>query len=526
MKSPIPDSALTQHIAFVGKTGSGKSYAAKGIVERLVKEGRRVCVIDPGGDWWGLRAAANGKGPGLPVAVLGGSHADVAIAPTAGADVARFIAEHNLPCVVDVSEWYKTDQIRFMTDFAETVYKENRAALHLVIDEADQYSPQNPMPESRKLSNRMEMIVRLGRKRGFRVMMITQRPQILHKNVLTQVNTLVSMRLTSPQDKKAIQDWIRDNASKDDEKRVLQSLSRLDQGVGWVWAPEEDILEKTAFPKTKTFDAGRSPEDGEVYIEPTNFAEVDTKALSKLFAPPPAEDEKTVSPGPAAPDPRVPELEEQLRSMTFERDQFHATACAMDKENQQLRTALEDLAAKARATLEEVGEVIIPTIEQAAIAPDSPALPPVPQNGAPQSRSSDPLIAAAESIWPVRLTWSQLCAMCGRKARGGHFNKTKKQLQESGLVTTDQGLVTLTSPPSRSAGLSPADLLEQNLPNPANRMFAAIRRRPGMTREELAAELGMQPRGGHWNNGFSILRNNDLVSDEGDGSLRIHSSLA
>ena len=33
---PIPDAALAQHMAILGKTGSGKSYATRGIVERLL----------------------------------------------------------------------------------------------------------------------------------------------------------------------------------------------------------------------------------------------------------------------------------------------------------------------------------------------------------------------------------------------------------------------------------------------------------------------------------------------------------
>lgn len=90
---PIPDAALAQHVAVVGKTGAGKSYAAKGIVERLLGLGRRVCVIDPTSAWWGLRSSADGARPGFPVAVFGGEHADVAIAPGSGAALAAIVAE-------------------------------------------------------------------------------------------------------------------------------------------------------------------------------------------------------------------------------------------------------------------------------------------------------------------------------------------------------------------------------------------------------------------------------------------------
>lgn len=42
----IPSAALTQHMAVLGKTGSGKSFMTRGLVEHLLGEGRRVCILD------------------------------------------------------------------------------------------------------------------------------------------------------------------------------------------------------------------------------------------------------------------------------------------------------------------------------------------------------------------------------------------------------------------------------------------------------------------------------------------------
>jgi len=47
----IPEKALAHHLAIFGRTGSGKTYTAKGIVENLLDEKRRVCIIDPAGAW-------------------------------------------------------------------------------------------------------------------------------------------------------------------------------------------------------------------------------------------------------------------------------------------------------------------------------------------------------------------------------------------------------------------------------------------------------------------------------------------
>ncbi len=72
----IPSAALLQHVAILGKTGSGKTYTAKGLVEGVIDDKRRLAVVDPTGAWWGLRSSADGKAPGYPVIVLGGHHAD------------------------------------------------------------------------------------------------------------------------------------------------------------------------------------------------------------------------------------------------------------------------------------------------------------------------------------------------------------------------------------------------------------------------------------------------------------------
>jgi DNA helicase HerA-like ATPase len=55
----LPSSALDDRIAIVGTAGSGKTYAAKGFVERLLDSGARVAIVDPLGVWWGLRASAD-----------------------------------------------------------------------------------------------------------------------------------------------------------------------------------------------------------------------------------------------------------------------------------------------------------------------------------------------------------------------------------------------------------------------------------------------------------------------------------
>jgi hypothetical protein len=100
----LPDAALAQHVAILGKTGAGKTWAARGIVESLLDSGRRVCVIDPKGDWWGLRLAKSGKSAGYSVVIFGGQHGDLPINAQSGATIAELVATGNRPAILDLSE--------------------------------------------------------------------------------------------------------------------------------------------------------------------------------------------------------------------------------------------------------------------------------------------------------------------------------------------------------------------------------------------------------------------------------------
>lgn len=104
MKHPIPEAALDQHTAIVGKTGSGKTTTAKLAIEQVVATGYRVCVLDPiTSDWWGVISSPDGKKPGLPFHVLGGPHAHVPLHAGAGSAIAELVARGDLPLSISRS---------------------------------------------------------------------------------------------------------------------------------------------------------------------------------------------------------------------------------------------------------------------------------------------------------------------------------------------------------------------------------------------------------------------------------------
>jgi DNA helicase HerA-like ATPase len=280
-RAVLPAQALDDRIAIVGTAGSGKTYAAKGFVERLLESGVRIAIVDPLGVWWGLRASADGSDAGYPVVVFGGRHADVAISADMGPALGRLIAEQALASIIDLSELgSNAARRRFMAGFAEALYETNQEPLHLILDEADLWAPQRPIKGWEGLLGHIEEIVRRGRVRGFIPWLITQRPAVVHKDVLSQADILIAMKLTASQDRDAIGAWIEGQADRQDGKRILGELPRLPRGGGYLWAPAHGILDRVAFPEIRTFDSSRTPKRGERRPVPQGRAEIDLTAIT------------------------------------------------------------------------------------------------------------------------------------------------------------------------------------------------------------------------------------------------------
>lgn len=123
MSLVFPARALDQHLVVLGKTGSGKSSALRHIVEHLLAHKKRVCVIDPKGDWFGVKWSADGKGPGFPVILFGDfkekTAADVPLNPQSGKHIAELIASGNRPCVIGFRGWMTSHMVRFWSKAAE-----------------------------------------------------------------------------------------------------------------------------------------------------------------------------------------------------------------------------------------------------------------------------------------------------------------------------------------------------------------------------------------------------------------------
>ncbi len=443
----LPLEAVTETFSILAKRGSGKSYTASVLMEELIEAGQPVVVIDPVGVWWGLRSSADGEGPGLPVVIFGGDHADLPLPEGGGETIADVVMDERVPAVLDLSHLSKTKGREFVRAFMERLYFRNREPLHLIVDEADLFAPQRGGADTARLVGAFEDIVRRGRARGIGCTSITQRPASLHKDILTQSEVLIALRMTGVRDVAAINEWVNLHAEEDEAKEVKASLASLPVGTAWVWSPGWlGVLKKVEVRRRTTFDSSATPKPGQRVIQPKRFADVDLDRLrNRLAATTQPETSKrlAVSAGEVATwKAEVARLRDELteaRSQVREVQVPVITAADYDRLNAAvaaLAEAVKPIAdAVARAKMAPTVVVPAPRAPQPRPAPARPA-----HNGA--AAASDAKLGRAEQAiltvlaqHPAGRTRTQLALLTGYSIKSSSLSNALGALRSAGLVS-------------------------------------------------------------------------------------------
>ena len=282
----IPEAVLKQHIAILGKTGSGKTSTEKLAVEQVVESGARVCVLDTvKSDWWGITSSASGKRAGLPFKILGGPRGHVPLHANAGKVIGHLVATGKLPLsIIDMADFEAGGVQRFFVDFAQALFRHMRGVVYLVIEEAHEVAPKERAGfGAENLSiHWAKKLATGGRSKGVRLIVATQRVQSLHNAVLGSCETVIAHRLTTPADQDPVLKWMKANVDKATQEKVAESLSSLPTGTGWLCSGEARVFERVAFPKFKTYDNSKTP-DGEAAEIDVTTAAVDQDELRAII---------------------------------------------------------------------------------------------------------------------------------------------------------------------------------------------------------------------------------------------------
>jgi hypothetical protein len=562
----LPVDTVTQTIAVVAKRRAGKSYLARRLTEQLFQAGQQVVIADPKGDWWGVRSAADGKGPGLPIVILGGERGDVKLEPGGGEVVAKLVVEERVSALLDLSLLRKHEVATFMTAFLESLYRLKarevyRTPVMLVIDEADAIAPQKPQPNEARMLGAAEDIVRRGGQRGIGCTLITQRTAVLNKNVLTQAQVLIALRTIAPQDLKAMNAWIDVHGEEEQRATLMESLPALPVGDAWVWSPGwptvDGVFKRIRTLPIETFDSGATPKPGERRTEPKTVAEVDLAAISRQMA---DTIERAKADDPLELRKRIAELEKAARakpaSAAAPRVERIEVPILTKEESAALRAIgirlerdAKDLAALLRAA--EATRGLFARLERHLEAPPrEPPRRPIPTpTASPKQReraerhltngSSEVghgglrriMVALAQR--PHGLTNRQIGVRAGLSSRSGTFSTYISRARSAGWIDgtgtvriTDAGLEALGAyePLPTGADLANHWLGELGSSGAARILRALIDAYPQSLTHDRVGELAdISPRSGTYSTYVSRLRSLELI--EGRSELRASEEL-
>jgi hypothetical protein len=513
------------------------------LVEELLDQALPVCIVDPKGDWWGLKLATDGKHPGFPVVIFGGEHADVPLNEHAGAHVAELFATGNRPCLIDLGGWMVGPRTRFWIEFSSTLFKHTRGQRWLVVDEIHNFAPKGKVfdHEAGKALHWTNRLASEGLGKGVSMLFASQRPQKVHNDTLTSAETLIAMRVLHPSDRGAVSDWIK-GCGDSEGSEVLNSLANMDRGEGWVWSPENKFGPKRVkFPLFQTYDSFR-PQTVADSKRLTGWAAVDLEEVRQKLA---AVVQKAKSDDPHELRKQIAELKKQLatansRDELVDRLRYQRAVEIKDEQltlTEKVFAELRANAARARVAF----DALVAPLQKIPITPTTTAV----DRPSPHARRVAPASAQATSSRPARVvsppsngdlsngehrilntlamlvdrgipvSRESLARWMAIHPNGGRFNRELAQLRANGyldgLTLTGRGLG------QHQVLKTGVDAAYAALPDETKRRVLQVivsADRP-LSREELAERLHIHPNGGRFNRDLAWLRTMGVIPERG-----------
>jgi uncharacterized small protein (DUF1192 family) len=567
MKHPIPTAALKQHIAFLGKTGSGKTSTAKLAVEQILRDDptARVCVLDPiKSDWWGLTSSANGRNAGLPFYILGGPRGHVQLHDSAGKAIGELVANGALPLsIIDMADFKPGGLQRFFNDFAPALMKRMRGVVYLVLEEAHEFAPKERTgigAESIAIHYARQLAT-AGRSKGIRIIVVTQRTQALHNALLGSCDTMIAHRLTAPADQEPVKKWLKANVSKEIFDKVSTSLASLKTGSAWICSGEAQVAELVQFPKISTFDNSATPTGDEASQE-IKTAPVDQDKLRAIIGTAVKEAEAD---DPKALRAEITRLKADLAKKPAGAPVADAAAIAAAEQRGFLRgfedakkqgtMAFEGLKAMLRSTMQSFatsfdgnvrGEAIEFEIQQSGSPTDRtvpsptrrPEASPAARSPSPAARGDGNLSGPEQRIINSLATWaswgqhqpsnSQVAWLAGYSPSSSSYANPRGALNSKGLIKYPAPDFLQLTADGAAAGAPMAmsgslvDLVLSKLTGPEARILRAVTQvyPNSATNEEAAVVAGYSPTSSSYANPRGALKSKELISYPSQGCVR------
>ncbi len=233
---------VTGRTCIIAQSGAGKSWTIAVLCEQLCRYHIGFCIIDTEGEYFSLKDR-------FELTWIGADdECDYDIERVDNLkEILRDSMHSGIPVIYDVSEVEMTEKVSRLADILYDLATEERKPYLLIVEEADKF-----IPQSRDSIKKIEEISRRGRKRGLGLMVATQRPAIVTKNVLSQCNNQIIGKLSIENDLKAVDLFF-------GSKREVEELSSLNPGDFFIMGGLTREKTRMRFGKRETKHRGLTP---------------------------------------------------------------------------------------------------------------------------------------------------------------------------------------------------------------------------------------------------------------------------
>lgn len=192
------DTLVNTRLLVQANSGAGKSWALRRLLEQTHGHVQQL-VIDPEGEFASLRA----KFDYVLAARTGG---DTVADPRSAKLLAERLLELGVSAILDIYELKPHERVKFVRLFVDALVEAPKHLWHpalVVLDEAHVYCPEQGDAES---ADAVKGLATRGRKRGFCLVLATQRLSKLHKDAAAECNNKLIGRSSLDVDMKRASD--------------------------------------------------------------------------------------------------------------------------------------------------------------------------------------------------------------------------------------------------------------------------------------------------------------------------------
>lgn len=530
-------------------SGAGKSWLLRRILEQSHGKVQQI-IIDLEGEFSTLREKYD--------YVVAGKGGDTPATPQSAALLARKLLELNVSAIIDLYELPHQDRKRFVRLFLDSMINAPKELWHpcmVVIDEAHVFVPEKG--ESEAAEAVIDLATR-GRKRGFCVVLATQRISKLHKDAAAECNNKLIGRAAQDIDMKRSSDELGFTS-----REQQLSLRSLDSGEFYAFGPaisNEVIKLKVGEVKTSHPKAGsRSLTET---VPPTDRIK---KILGKL-ADLPEEAKKEAR--------TLEEMRTEIRTLKQHRcpkvnskdDIDRAVRVALSTHGKQIEQkyrATEGILSTMRAKAKAISNIVNQMMDQKELSITKPVFTitspvyPAPKDfnrvssvRIEKSDFGDVLVEKSTAIvggalrmlkvlvsrHPIKLTRSQLATFSKLSPNSGTFGTYLSSLKSKQYIFTEGDLFSATPEGIDFVGEAPnppqtteeiIDMWKNNLTGGSRRMFEAlVESHPTeLSKNDLGYATDLSASSGTFGTYMSILRSNGLIKVSKDGMIGLSDSL-